>query len=179
MATPMCAAGRLNSSGGFTLLELVVVMALLGILVGLGVPMALGGLMDDDQRRAVRSMTGFFASVREAAMLEGRTAEVELELGGAKAVAFFPEWVPLAGEELPEKEIASLKLPGRLRIVAVQHSGRVVRTGEAWLRISETGLSQAADILLGDADGDGPGTRLHLHPTEGLSDMGEAVALDR
>ena len=62
---------------GFTLIELVVVLVIVGVLVGLGAP-SVGHVLDRIAvDRAVNELTAFYNGARLAAVLRGRRVRVE------------------------------------------------------------------------------------------------------
>jgi len=72
---------RRRSSGGFTLLELVVVLAIVGVLLAV-VPMALSRYKESaDYRDTVRRFAALLAEARQAAVGGGRAVAFSVDLG--------------------------------------------------------------------------------------------------
>lgn len=61
-------AKRCNEEGGFTLIELIVVCALIGIMLTLGIPSLKNSLFTDPLKSSARKVIGFVSGVRELAV---------------------------------------------------------------------------------------------------------------
>lgn len=67
---------------GFTLLELIVVLAILGVVLAVAVPSLVSALRTDPRDRAVAAVTGALAAARRTAVRSGDKARAGLAEGG-------------------------------------------------------------------------------------------------
>ena len=71
------AATRKNSTRrAFTLIEIMIVVAIIGLIAAMGIPSILQMLKKDGMRQAVGDVTDLLGDVRADAILKGHTAEV-------------------------------------------------------------------------------------------------------
>lgn len=87
-----------SARSGFTLIELVVVILILGILIGTVVVAAAFGLRNKEQlKHEARSLGGFLEHVRSLAALNGRRYTVQYDLDEDRQRYFV--WAPITLEE--------------------------------------------------------------------------------
>jgi general secretion pathway protein H len=81
-ATSSDSAGRLHPHAGFTLLELLVVLAIASLLIAL-VPIAFDRLQEGTQyRNALRTMQSEMRQARQQAVTQGRAVRFQVDLAG-------------------------------------------------------------------------------------------------
>lgn len=127
-----------RDSAGFTLAELVVVLAVIGIMLGLLVPNL--GLIsrEGDLKTALRSLSGLLAEGRNQAMMSGQARALCIDL--AKNAC----WLAGGGERKGRRS-----LPGGLRCTSVSFQREEpVTKGVPQIAIQAKGLARPALIVL-------------------------------
>ncbi len=132
---------------GYTLVELIVVVVLIGLMFGLAVPAVRDTLLNDSLKQAARRLTGATAELRADAMREHADTLLRISLDENR---FWIETADMTEEkraELRQKE--SHALPEDVRIADIQRIGEKKQTeGEAEIRFSKQGYAQPAAIHL-------------------------------
>lgn len=83
MSRPAASTGRAGRwTGGYTLLEIALVVAIIVLLVGAVVPLTSGFVREQRMRDAVRELLVLAKTARMEAMTSGRPAELVFEKGG-------------------------------------------------------------------------------------------------
>jgi prepilin-type N-terminal cleavage/methylation domain-containing protein len=107
------ATGRM---GGFTLIEIMIVLAIIMIIMTIGVPSVMRGLTRDDLSRAMNDTVEGCKTARDRAILQGIPYEFVLTADGLMSVNALP---PPRGEALlPDAPVASTR-----KIPAEPYSG--------------------------------------------------------
>jgi general secretion pathway protein H len=118
-ATSSDPAGRLHRPAGFTLLELLVVLAIASLLIAL-VPIAFDRLQEGTQyRNALRTMQTEMRQARQQALTQGRAVRFQVDLAGrtyglvGRVEHSIPEKLrvraTVANAELQANQIASIQ----------------------------------------------------------------------
>jgi len=140
-----------NSTKGYTLIELVVVVALLGLFLGLAVPRLRYGLVTDDLKATTRRMVGLVGEVRNEAIREQRVYLVHLDLESNRL------WIEYAGMGEEARALAqeqALVFPRGVRFLDVWRRGEGKQAqGEITLHFSKKGYVEQTFIHLGADDG--------------------------
>lgn len=138
---------------GFTLLELIVVIALIGLLLVVSVPALRDSLLDDPLRSAGRKLIGLVGGVRELVVRQQKPHIIYIDLDGNR-FWYLPEEAEDSVKDDPP-EAVQLKLPGdvEVRDIWVRSAGTVSRgVYELWL--SRQGYVDNTIIRLEDGDGE-------------------------
>jgi len=144
--------GTLNKSGvhrsedGFTLLEIVIVVAVLALLVGLAVPRLpdIAGTRIHQNARKV-SMLIQLARRRAVSLRRFYRVDVDLDANGVSVSYFGPE-----GTYIPDDEVRQLELREATISDVVNSSEGKVLEGTGWVRISPRGFIEPALIHIED-----------------------------
>jgi len=139
-----------DNTKGFTLIELIAVMALLTVLMSFVVPKFQESLLTDDLKKSVMDLTGFINSVRERAINEQKPYFIAFDLGSNKYWAIpgdsSEEERALAGED-------AMVLPGDVTIRVIEIKGRgKFDSGTAEVRFNKKGYTLRSVIILQDQD---------------------------
>lgn len=167
-----CPGGRLRQSHGFTLLEIVLTLGLLGLLLGIVVP-RFGWF--ENAASASRKLIGLVHTLRTTAPLTQQTWRLYLDLdqGQYWAMVVTPE-----GEKVPrdarfqdpdlETLPKRLALPSGVRFDRVTTATQGLRqSGQVYVQVLPSGLPEPAVIILSDTDRSL--LALHLSPLTGLT----------
>ena len=137
-------------SAGFTLVEMIVVVFILGMLLFVSIPRFQQALMDDDIRSAARWIVSVKRLLSQQAADTGVTHILHLDTTAGLA------WITMAG--MPEEEMNRARDDAKAfgRDVSIREvlfpGGRGVTAGAADIRFFGAGYSDKALIRLRDAD---------------------------
>jgi prepilin-type N-terminal cleavage/methylation domain-containing protein len=141
---------RTRARAGYTLLELIVVMALIGIVFFFAIPRFEGSFLTDDANRSARWLVGRLQALREDALRSRRlqTLHVDLESGRLWSTA---EGMPPEQLELARRRA---QLPaGGGRVVAVEFAGQArMSAGRAEIRFFGDGHTDRVLLHLRSGD---------------------------
>ncbi len=96
----MLATGRAESAGssGFTLIEMLVVLAILGLVTGIAFPSVERALYRSAVQRAVTQVMGALAKTRAGAILKGQTTRLQFLPDGRGLIGFGDQEVRLPAD---------------------------------------------------------------------------------
>lgn len=128
------AAANEGHPAGFTLLELIIVVFLIGLFLVVSVPALRDTLVSDPLRSSARKMIGYLSGVRDKAVREQQPYVIFIDLDENR-LWYRLESDTLAGrDELPEKGLLQLPESVDLRDVWIRTTGTESRgVRELWL----------------------------------------------
>jgi prepilin-type N-terminal cleavage/methylation domain-containing protein len=100
-------SSRISPSPGFTIIEIMVVIAIIAIVMTTSIPMMWKALQKDDLARAVNDVMEGCKLARDRAILNGATYEFIVTGKGDMSVAPAPQQRPHSGGETPAPSNAS------------------------------------------------------------------------
>jgi prepilin-type N-terminal cleavage/methylation domain-containing protein len=140
-----------NSTEGYTLIELVVVVALLGLFLGLAIPRFRYALITDDLKATTRRIVGLVREVRNEAIRKQKVYLVHLDLESNRL------WIEYAGmgeEEIALAQEQAFVFPPGVRLLDVWRRGKGKESdGEVILHFGKKGYVEQTLIHLGADDG--------------------------
>jgi len=141
---------RSQETDGFTLIELVVVIALISIMFTVAIPRIGGGPLADGLRTACQRLVTSIPDIRDRAVREQEDYHLNINID----TNLF--WVTRNGMTEDEVEAAESKgyqLPGGVDILGVEYpdTGRL-ESGRTFIRFYKKGYSDKAQIHLRDED---------------------------
>lgn len=147
--------GRSTGEQGFTLLELLVVSALIAIMLAVSVPAFRTSLFTDQLRQAARSVIGTINEVRQAATGSRNGCFIDVNLSENQLSYHCPE-PPAEGETDQSKEDkpgSVTKLPADVRIASLwKGADQNDTSGTVSLWINQNGLMDQLIINLTDGE---------------------------
>ena len=140
----------LYHSKGYTLIELIVVVALLGIMLAFTVPRLHSTLFLDDTDTASRWILGKVQAMREAAIQNQKQYILHIDMDTHR---IWDTHESMSEENLEDAALDAYELPGNVRIVEVEFpiGGKII-SGRADIRFYITGHTDKALIHLDDGD---------------------------
>src|SRR5213596_4165867 len=84
--------------GGFTLIEIMMVVGILGMVLAMGMPAFVQSIRRDPLRQAVKDIEDACSKAREAAILRGVPAELVISADGHLTVSEVPEHRAQSGD---------------------------------------------------------------------------------
>jgi general secretion pathway protein H len=136
-----------GAAGGYTLVELTVVVFLIGLMLVLAVPRMEHGILRDDLKVATRRMVGVVREMRDMAVRDQKTYRLHFDLDGNE---YWVEWEPMTLEEQEEARKRASALPGEIRVLDIYLRGVGKRDmGEAVIHFTKKGYMEQAVIHLG------------------------------
>jgi prepilin-type N-terminal cleavage/methylation domain-containing protein len=136
----------LKSPGGFTLLEIVIVVAVIALFVGLAVPRlpdVAGAKIHQNARKV--SLILQLARTRAISLRRYYRVDVDIDTNAVAVSYFGPE-----GKYIPDDEVRQFRLSdGAIADVVTSSEGKVLE-GTGWVRISPRGFIEPALIHIED-----------------------------
>lgn len=153
-AVKILPAKSANRERGFTLLELIVVCALIGIMLSLSIPSLRMSLFSDPLKSSARNLIGLVNGVRELAVRHQQPyllyiSEPEKRIWYEREEKIAVEDV----EKQQKKELQELRLPDTVSISGVWVGGDEPSQDQTVVWISKQGYIQRTRIRIEDADG--------------------------
>jgi prepilin-type N-terminal cleavage/methylation domain-containing protein len=135
---------RRSARAGFTLIELIVVIAVLGVILFFSMPRFQGTVLQDSRQKAVRWVIYTVKALRQDAVKRQKTHTLHVETGSGSM------WVSdesMSEEELENAREGAYEFPDPMEIVDVEFpDGEKTAYGRADLRFYPKGYSDRAMI---------------------------------
>lgn len=92
-----------ESRGGFTMIELMIVIAIMAVVMAISIPSMYRSMNKDSMRKVTQDVLDVFAYARAQAIMTGETQE--LAVRAADRLIYVQPWAngPLSGEELADR----------------------------------------------------------------------------
>ncbi len=166
-----------SSRAGFTLIEIMVVVAIMGLILTMGIPSIYQLAKKEGMRRAVSDMKDVLTNARAQSIITGREVKLkfypmenrfEIVAGGATATPTeHPAPLETTTEPAPNKTTAGA-LPADISFGMLQVNLLNYRQSEwTWVRFFPNGTSDELRLVLVSDRGDVRG--IELEPTTGLA----------
>jgi len=129
---------KLPRTYGYTLIEIVLVVAIISLLIGVAIPLSSGFTREQRLRDVVRELLVFAKTARSEAMTTGRTAAVIFDKEGFRVLR--------AGDEEPSE---MFELPEGMSYVIIPYGGEkpLRPDGQRWV-FQPTGLYEPITFRL-------------------------------
>ncbi len=149
-----------DRASGYTLIELIVVIALIGIMLSFSLPRLRDSFLTDDSKKVSRWFIIKVRSLKHEALKNRKLYILHLDLGEDRM------WVSHEGMSEEEREAASrsgYELPENIEVIDVEYpDGEKISFGRADIRFYKDGYSDK--VLIHLEDGDNNRTSLLIEP---------------
>ena len=144
-------SSRLFNIGGYTFVELMVVMVLIGLTLTLTVPRLRESLLTDTLKSTIRKMVGTITYIRNEAVREHRSYVLHFDFDAGR---FWAEYPNMTEEEYTRAKKQAFSFPKEALLMDVWSKGEGKRgNGEMQIRFSERGYVKQSAIHIGSEDG--------------------------
>jgi general secretion pathway protein H len=135
---------------GFTLLELIVVISLLGIMLVLAVPRFHETLFLDDSKTSSRWVIGKIQALKEAAVRNQKNYTLHIDLDSER---FWETDESMSPEAIENAGLNAASLPSGLKIIDIEYpSGGKINSGQAEITFYKMGYSDEVFIHLQEGE---------------------------
>jgi len=135
---------------GFTLLELIVVISLLGIMLVLAVPRFHETLFLDDGKTSSRWVIGKIQALKEAAVRNQKNYTLHIDLDSER---FWETDESMSPEAIENAGLNAASLPGGLKIIDIEYpGGGKINSGQAEITFYKMGYSDEVFIHLQEGE---------------------------
>lgn len=141
---------HLRRNGGFTLIEMMVVISLIGITLLLVVPRFPSTLITDDSKITSRWLIAKVQTLKERAVQDQKIYTLHIGIDNKRL------WITneaMSDQEFQSAEYIGFQLPGNVRVLDVEYpNNRIISVGQAKIAFYRKGYSDRAIIHLEDAE---------------------------
>ena len=142
---------RSSNAGGYTFVELIVVMVLMGLMLTLTVPRLRESLLTDTLKSTVRKMVGTISYIRNEAVREHKPYVLHFNFDANTVWAEYPN---MTEEEYARAKKEAFSFPKEALLMDVWSKGEGKKgNGETQIRFSERGYVKQSAIHIGSEDG--------------------------
>ena len=136
---------------GYTLIELIVVLVLVGMMLTLAAPRLRHALLTDHLKSTARKLVGIINNLRNETVREQKAYTLHFDLNSNR---FWTDDPSMTEEELTLAREEGTTLPSdvRIRDVWIKGEGKIVE-GEAGITFTRKGYTQSSAIHLRSDDG--------------------------
>ena len=136
---------RDSRSKGFTLLELMIVIAIISIVLGYAAPRIISSLTNSDIDEAQRMLENLYLTAKSYAITQHKPCYIQYDIDN-KIVGFYP--VPETSGTEPEME-RKIKLPDTIEIKGVKTMNQPkIDKGKAEIKMNTDGIIEKSLIYL-------------------------------
>ena len=140
-----------QNSKGYTLIELIVVVILVGLMIGLTVPRFQYAILTDDLKTTTRKMIGMIKGLRNEAVREHKDYVLHFDLESNR---FWIDSTDMSEEERAMASAEASPFPEGVRVMDVWSRGKgKTMTGETAILFNKKGYVTQSVIHLGSEDG--------------------------
>ena len=145
---PAQTAANFKTAGGFTLMELIVVMALLGIMIAFTVPRLHGTIFLDDTKKSSRWLIGKVQALKESAIQNQKQYVLHIDLDTDR---IWDTDESMSADDLETATLNAYTLPGTINVMDVEFpvAGKIF-SGRADIRFYKAGYTDKALIHIQD-----------------------------
>ena len=139
-------------NSGFTLIELIVVVALLGLMLFFSLPRLQNNPFLDDTKKSSRWMIGKIQNLKEIAIRDQKQYTLHFDLDSGRMWETHESMSP---ENIEDAILESYQLPDNARIIDIEYPTKgKIYTGQAEINFYQAGHSDKALVHMQDGDTD-------------------------
>jgi prepilin-type N-terminal cleavage/methylation domain-containing protein len=137
-------------AGGFTLIELMVVIALLGIMIVFSIPRLHDTLFIDDTKKSSRWIIGKVKALKESTLQKQKQYVLHIDLDTDR---IWETHEAMSSESMEAAALDAYALPGDVKLIDVEFpmGGKII-SGQADITFYKTGYSDKALIHIQDGN---------------------------
>ena len=142
--------GQLPRNAGFTLIELIVVIALMGLMLFFSLPRFQNNPFLNDTKKSSRWLISKVQTLRESALRDQKRYTLHFDLDSGRVWETNETMSP---EDIESKVMDSYELPEDLRIVDIEYpSIGKINSGQAEINFYKAGYTNKALVHMQDGD---------------------------
>jgi len=142
--------GRFHQNAGFTLIELIVVIALMGLMLLFSLPRLHNNPFLNDTKESSRWLISKVQSLKESAMRDQKRYTLHFDLDSGRV---WETNETMSAEDIENTIMDSYALPGDLRIIDIEYpSIGKIYSGQAKITFHKAGYTNKALVHLQDGD---------------------------
>jgi prepilin-type N-terminal cleavage/methylation domain-containing protein len=139
-----------GQAAGFTLIELIVVLALLGLMLFFTLPRLQDNPFLDDSKKSSRWLIGKIQSLKESAIRDQKMYTLHFDLDSGRV---WETHESMSSEEIESAMLNSYTLPDDLRITDIEFpNGGKIYSGQAAITFYKAGYTNKALVHMQDGD---------------------------
>jgi len=141
----------LRESKGYTLIELILVIILIGLMLTISIPRFRDTMLTDSLKSSTRRIVGIIKTLREDAMREQKIYNLQFDL---EANSYWIDSPSMTEEEREKAKNKATTLPKGISIIDIRFKEEVKKiVGNIGIRFNKKGYIQPSAIHLGSEDG--------------------------
>ncbi len=141
---------HIGLNSGFTLIELIVVVALLGLMLFFSLPRLQNNPFLDDTKKSSRWLIGKIQNLKESAIRDQKKYALHFDLDSGRVWETNESMTP---EDIEKALFDSYALPEPLRIIDIEYPTRgKVRSGQVKIVFNKTGYTNKAMVHMQNDD---------------------------
>jgi len=142
--------GQLPRNAGFTLIELIVVIALMGLMLFFSLPRFQNNPFLNDTKKSSRWLISKVQTLRESALRDQKRYSLHFDLDSGRVWETNEAMSP---EDIESSVMDSYELPEDLRIVDIEYPSKgKIYSGQAEITFYKTGYTNKALVHMQDGD---------------------------
>ena len=137
-------------SRGFTLIELIVVISLLGLMLFFSLPRLQNNPFFDDSKKSARWLIGKVQTLKESAIRDQKQYALHFDLDSGRVWETHESMSP---ENLENAELESYELPDNIRIIDIEYPTKgKIYSGQAEITFYKAGYTDKAFVHMQEGE---------------------------
>ena len=144
----MLARYKHNSDRGFTLIELISVLAIIGVMAAITAPNFIGFFRRQQVKKAFYTLVGAIKQTQRQAMVKGEICRVDIDIS-TNIVSGNPSYCLLSDRLIDEDILIRTNLGGSVPNISFSHKGSTTKAGTIVVSAANTDFQKCFVISLG------------------------------